>query len=391
MANGARHRRFGNVRRRESGRYQVRYQGPDGEMRSAPNTFATKAEAQRYLVLVEAQMMRGDWIDPERGKITLTEYGERWIVERPKLRPRTVELYSQLFRCHIKPYLGNTTLGRLNTAAVRKWRAGLLAKGVSQSVAAKSYRLLSAIMNTAVREDELIRVNPCRIPGAGKEEAAERPVLTVEQIFALSRLVPERFEALILLTTFGCLRWGEVAGLQRRDLDVTTGTVRVRHALVEQRGGGPVLGPPKSRAGLRTVSLPAVILPTLRAHLDAFVPVDPDAFVFTGPSEGRPPLRRGNFQKLVGWPAAVAAVGVPELHFHDLRHSGNTLAAQTGASLRDLMTRMGHDSPRAALIYQHASSIADRAIAEAVSKAVEDGACRLSGDVVASRTTEGAK
>jgi integrase len=93
-----------------------------------------------------------------------------------------------------------------------------------------------------------------------------------------------------------------------------------------------------------------------------------NAFVFTGPTGAA--IRRGNLNKLLRWPPTVAAMGVPGLHFHDLRHTGNTIAARTGASLRDLMARMGHDSSDAAMIYQHATSAADRAIADAVDKAV---------------------
>lgn len=235
-------------------------------------------------------------------------------------------------------------------------------------MAAKAYRLLRAVLMTAVKEDELIRRNPCRIPGADQEHAPERPVLTVGQVFALVEQVPERYQALILVTTFACLRWGEVAALQWQDIDTGVGTVRVRQAFVEHRGTGLVLRPPKSRAGLRTVALPAVVLPALRKHMRK-VPPRPEAFVFTGPN-GRP-IWRGNFNKLVNWSDAVQAIGVAGLHFHDLRHTGNTLAAGAKTSLRDLMARMGHDSPRAALIYQHATSEADRAIAKAVNAAVE--------------------
>jgi len=131
-------------------------------------------------------------------------------------------------------------------------------------------------------------------------------------------------------------------------------------------------GPTKSRAGRRTVSIPAAIVPVIRRHLAEYVPDDPGALVFTGPSKHRPPMRRNNFAKQVGWRAVVATVGVPGLHFHDLRHTGNTLVAATGASTRDLMTRMGHDSARAALIYQHATARADKAIAEALNSSIDE-------------------
>jgi integrase len=102
-----------------------------------------------------------------------------------------------------------------------------------------------------------------------------------------------------------------------------------------------------------------------------FVGDGPESFVFTGPT-GKP-IRRSNFNQLVRWREAVTVVGAPALHFDDLRHTGNTLAARTGASLRDLMARMGHDSPAAALIYQHATTEADRAIADAVNATLAHG------------------
>jgi integrase len=113
---------------------------------------------------------------------------------------------------------------------------------------------------------------------------------------------------------------------------------------------------------LRTVTVPAAVAEQLRGHLDEFVEENPEAWLFTGVKGGQ--VRRSNFNKSVQWAKVVASMGLAGLHFHDLRHTGNLLAAQTpGATLRDLMGRMGHDSMRAALIYQHASRDADRHIA----------------------------
>jgi integrase len=365
MPNKDGHRRFGNIRKRESGRWQVRYPGPDGVLRSAPQTFATKADAQKYLALAEVQIMRNEWSDPARAKVRLSDYAQRWIGERPNLRPRTVDLYTWLLGKHITPYLGGVQLGRLDTPMIREWRAKLIENGVSVSMAAKVYRLLRAVLMTACNEDRLIPANPCRIKGADVENTPERPTLTARQVFALAEEMPDRFRAFVLLATFANLRWGEISALHRMDVDTGAGTVRVRHQYTERRGVGLVLGPPKSRAGARTVSVPAAIFPVVVEHLARYVGPEPAALVFTGPTGG--PIWRGNFNKLVNWRAAVARIGAPGLHLHDLRHTGNTLAAQTGASLRDLMARMGHDSTAAALIYQHATRGADRAIADAVS------------------------
>ena len=364
MPNKDGHRHFGNARRRESGRWQIRYPGPDGRMRNGTETYPTKALALRALSIIEGQIARREWVDPERGKVTVRDYADRWIAQRPNLRPRTIELYRWLLGKHITPYLGGVPLGRLSTSLVRDWRAELLGNGVSASMTAKAYRLLRAVLMTAVNEDHILPANPCRIPGAGIETPDERPTLTVTQVYDLAGEVPDRFFAMILLTTFASLRYGEVTALQRQDIDLEAGTVRVRQAFVERQRGGLLLGPPKSRAGLRTVAVPAAVMTELRRHLDDYTAPGPAAFVFTGPTGA--PIKRSNFNRLVGWKEAVARIGKPGLHFHDLRHTGNTLAASAGVSTRDLMARMGHDSMAAALIYQHASSEADRAIADAL-------------------------
>jgi integrase len=100
-----------------------------------------------------------------------------------------------------------------------------------------------------------------------------------------------------------------------------------------------------------------------------FVKPGPGALVFPGIMGG--PVRRGNFNKLSGSPHVVEALGMPGLHVHDLRHTGNQFAANCGAGLRDLMARMGHDSERAAMIYQHEARGADKAITDAIDKHVD--------------------
>jgi integrase len=110
----------------------------------------------------------------------------------------------------------------------------------------------------------------------------------------------------------------------------------------------------------RTVSLPAFLVPEVKAHLAEFVRPEPDAYVFLGSKGARP--ARSNFHII--WNKAHCQAGVAHLHLHDLRHTGNTLAAETGATLRELMDRMGHRSTRAALIYLHARDQRDRAITD---------------------------
>ena len=437
MARGNRagRRRFGLIRQLPSGRYQASYLGTDGQRKYAPETYGRKSEAERFLSLIEVQLARGSWTDPERGKIKLGDYGAAWVSQRPNLRIRTRELYMWLFEKHIRPGLGEVALGKLSTQFIREWRAQLIENGVSESVAAKAYRLLRAILMTAVEEDGILPRNPCRLKGAGIEKAPERPVLNVAQVFALADLIgcrpvgnirkidqgyrlryraknglmvsyhhpfssrgqaertlfqlmhedradhtrDDRLRAMVLLAALASLRWGEITALHRQDLDLTSATVRVRVAFTEQTNGTMVLGRPKSRAGVRTVNIPRSLVPDLQFHLDKYAENRPDALVFTGIKGG--PLRRSGWSKLTRWTHVVAVLGVPGLHFHDLRHTGNMLAAATGATTRDLMRRMGHDNERAALIYQHATNRADQAIAQGLDallkaqrEAADDGA-----------------
>jgi integrase len=444
MANRYRHRRFGNIRKRESGRYQIRYPGPDGRMRTGPETYERKSDAERALSLIEAQMISGEWTDSDRSKIKFQDYAAYWITQRAGLRPRTIDLYTWLCGKHINPYLGGVPLGRLSTPMIREWRAKLLRSGVSVTMAAKAYRLLHSILATAVEEDKILARNPCRVRGAAAERASERPVLTVAQVFELAELVgrrpvgnirrlpaggyrlrfrrhgimrtaPEvhisrraaeaalwtmghegnadcdqdrRYRSLVLLATFASLRWGEVTALRRCDLDLAAGIVRVRAACAERSTGELVLGPPKSRAARCIVGIPQSITSALREHLSLFVGPEPEALIFPG-AKGWP-LRRSNFNKMSSWPYAIRSIGAEGLHFHDLRHTGNHFAAASGVSLKDLTARMGHDSERAAIIYQHEAQGADLAITNAIDAHIESAnpgrgqAADYSGDVLRS-------
>lgn len=218
MANKDGHRRFGNIRKLPSGRYQIRYPGPDGRLQNGPDTYSRIADAQRALSLAEVRLAAGEWTSPERAKVQLADYTRLWIAQRAGLRPRTVDIYSWLLRRYIAPRLGAVPLGKLTTPMIREWRAGLLADGVSDSMAAKSYRLLRAVLTTAVEEDKIIPRNPCKIRGAGEEHAPERPVLTVAQVFDLADRVGRRPVGNIRKLNSGGYRLR--FGAQRRDADL---------------------------------------------------------------------------------------------------------------------------------------------------------------------------
>ncbi len=362
-------RRFGRVRKLPSGRYQARYQDPTGTDRPAPHTFATKTDADRWLNAVEGDILSGAWRNPDAGRITLGTYLPTWIDHRANLRPRTVQLYRWLYKRYLEQTFCGVMIADITPGLVRAWRAELVASGTTATMIAKAYRLLHAVLNTAL-DDELIRRNPCRIRGAGEAHTPERPIASVAQVLDLAGRVPARFRALILLAAFTSLRYGELVALRRTDLGPRLATVTVRSTLSTLTNGTIMFGPPKSAAGRRTVTIPKAIRDDLRLHLRDYVADQPDALIFTG-AKGAP-LRRSGFQTQSHWADAIAQTGLNGFHFHDLRHTGNTLAADTGASLADLMARMGHGSARAAMIYQHATQQRDTTIADALSDSIAE-------------------
>jgi integrase len=356
-----RRREYGSLRHLPSGRWQARYPGSDGRLRPAPQTFPSRQAAAGWLASLQTDLARGAWVDPSRGEEPLADYATAWLAQRVDLRPRTHELYAGLLERHLLPHLGSTPLAALSPAVVRRWHAERLRAGLGQSRVAKAYRLLKAILNTAVADEVLLR-NPCVLRGVAAERTPERIPPTVEQAYAVADALDEHWRMLVVLAVWSGLRWGELTPLRRRSVDLTTGQVSVSEQFV-QTSGRVSLGPPKSDAGRRVVHLPPHVLPELGEHLDRWVGPGPDAWLFTG-TKGAP-LTRTNFTH--HWARARTAAGVPSVRFHDLRHLSATLAATAGATTRELMSRMGHSSPRAALIYQHALADRDRQVAEALS------------------------
>jgi integrase len=220
-------------------RYDVRYRAPDGTARM--RTFKTKRDAERYENTVEADKIRGAWVDPRRGKVTLEEYAKEWLSNRPTLRVRTRETYETQLRLHIYPHLGKTEIARVSPTAVRSWYAQIT-RDVSPSQAAKCYRLLRTILTTAVTDELMIR-NPCRIEGAGIERSAERPQATPEQVFELAAAVPERYRAFILLAGFAGPRLGELLGLRSRHVDLLHATITIEQQEQQLNNGQLIIAP----------------------------------------------------------------------------------------------------------------------------------------------------
>lgn len=341
-------------------RYRVRW-WQDG--RRCERWSPTLVAARGIKTQAEADALAGVAIDPRSGARLLNDYFEEWlagrIVKGRPLTPATRLGYDRLWKRTIRPGLGRSQLRAIRPEHVRAWHGEVTGRAGADQ-AAKAYRLLRAVMTTA-EADELIRLSPCRIRGGGQEHSAERPMVPTALVLELADAIDERYRALVLLAGFGGLRTGESLGLRRVDVDLLHREVHVVGQAQEIAGQGRVLREPKSDAGRRVVALPTMVASSIEEHLAAFTENDREVPVFTGPEGG--PLRRATLSS--AWRAAVKVTGAPAgLRLHDLRHHAATLTARMpGVTTKELMARIGHSSPRAALIYQHATQERDRAIA----------------------------
>ncbi|MEV6014664.1 tyrosine-type recombinase/integrase [Streptomyces sp. NPDC051997] len=168
-------------------------------------------------------------------------------------------------------------------------------------------------------DDGLIERNPCRVKGAGTVTHTERPFLFVPEVYRLADAVPPHCRVLVLLAAFAALRFGELAALQRRDIDLEARTVSVRRSYSETRTDGLTVKAPKSAAGVRTVAFPVSLVPEPAHHLAAHAEAGRTGLVFVGARGGV--LRRNNFRRI--WLRTLAATGLGDIHFHDLRHTEN--------------------------------------------------------------------
>jgi integrase len=198
--------------------------------------------------------------------------------------------------------------------------------------------------------------------GRGNGAVAEVRAPSPEQVHDLTAAVPGRYQALVSTAGFAGLRWGELAGLRRSRVDLLHRTITVAEQLTEV-DGTLAFGLPKTEAGNRTVVVPRFLVEILERHLTEYSDRGPEGLVFPAAEGG--PMRRSNFRRRI-WEPATRKTGLVGVRFHDLRHTAGTQTAIAGATTKELIARLGHSSPRAALIYQHATAERDARIADAL-------------------------
>jgi integrase len=343
-------------------RYVVRYRTPAGEPRK--ETFRTRREANQRVHAIEADKMRGGWLDPRRASRPFGEIAEEWFASNPAKRSSTRARDRSVLDRHVLSTLERIPVGSVTPRGVQglvsEWSARMGPRSVR-----RCYDVVRAVFNYAVESDVIART-PCRSIKLPPVEHKARHVVTADELAALADELGSGYALMAYLGALLGLRWGEVAGLRVGRVDFLAGTVEVAEQSTRGEGGRAVFGPPKSEAGRRVLSAPREMVDMLAAHLArrGLTGADTDAFVFVSPN-GQP-LDYSHWRRRVWLPACERA-GLGGLVFHDLRRAAATALVLEHVDMKTAQTMLGHSDPRLTLgLYAQSSRDAARAAAEAM-------------------------
>ena len=342
--------------------WQARYRAPDGTERS--KNFGRKLDAERFLTHIEHSKLRGEWVDPHNAKQLFGPWAERVFAARVDGRPSTRALDDAMLRNHVLPEFGDRPLGSIHQVEVKEWVAELR-ETLSASTVRKAYGVLTRVFDEAVDAGYLFR-SPCRNVRLPVSEKVEKRFLSLAEVRSLLDTIDSRYRLFVLTAVFTGLRFGELAGLTRKRLDLAGKSLRVEEILVEVQGR-LILGVPKTRMSIRKISLPGFLVEELAGHVAR---TTTESFVFTSP-EGKS-LRRASWRQRFWLPAVAASVREP-CRFHDLRHTHAALMIAKGVHPKVLQERLGHASAKTTLdVYGHLFDGADAAAVETLGSAWED-------------------
>lgn len=361
---------------REGSRWRARYYAPN--RRRVSKSFGRKRDAERWLAAQAVDHQRGRWVDEQKGRLPYGDWVERWWATTVASRPSTRERDRNYLDYYILPQFDRWPLASIRQPDVAAWVAALANRGLAPATVKKALQIFGRTMKDAVHA-EMIAAAPLRGVRAPSVEADERRFLTATEVARLADCIHPRYRALVLVGGYGGLRIGELAGLRVGRVDELRSTVAVAEILVDLPGR-LVFGPPKTRAGRRSVPLPRPVMSELRTHIDGWSdPHDPEALVFTAPRGGplRPTTWRPRF-----WKPAVAAAGIAGIQPHGLRHTAVALWIAGGATPVQVARRAGHSSTSVVLDrYGHLYPEGDDQLDERLSAAYASAAAEPAGDV----------
>jgi len=338
-------------RLRRDGRtsWRAHYRAPSGAQRN--KTFDRKVDAERFLAGVEHSKIVGSYVDPMLARVTVGEWAARWLAGQAHVKPSTHQRYAGILRNQVLPRWESTKLSSVSHAEVQDWVTSL-SRSHSPATVQKVHRVLSLILDLAVKDGRLARnvAQGVNLPPVTKHE---HRYLNHDQVDDLAQATGypadpskhssydtrnnEMYRLVVLFLAYTGVRFGEMAALRVARLDLARHRAVVAESVTPVQGQGLVWGTPKTHQR-RDVPIP----PFLSAELAVLIrDKEPDDLVFGGIRNGQP-LRVSTFRG--SFSVAAAAIGVPDLHPHQLRHTAASLAIASGADVKVVQQMLGHAS-----------------------------------------------
>ena len=317
--------------------YKVRYRDASGKHHSETKT--RLFDAERRKAEIEIALATATWRDPRRGELSFAEWAQSWLPTRFDLRPTTWARLETTMQKQVLPHFGSVPLNRITNAMVREWVSILLSSGLSAATTRKAVFGLRQCLAAAIA-DERIQFNPASAVPLPTERQKPPRYLSQSEVERLVDQMPRQYRALVLVGAYAGLRWGEAAGLRRRDIDPLRSRIRVTSTAVQLRGRVTLDNEPKTTRSKRSVPVARSVMRRLEQHLSEFVDPTADALVFTAPAGG--PLFR-SWGRAVLRPAVLRA-GLDDINFHGLRHSFVAIMVAAGCNLREVSEWAGHNS-----------------------------------------------
>lgn len=364
-------RQFGTIRKLPSGRWQARYRDAlTNRLSSAPTTYATKADAHRYLATVEADMTRGQWHDPRLGDLTFEEWAKRYLDVAGHKAATTRSRDETVLRVHLVSALGSRRLAGITPLDVQHI-VNEMAATLAPATVRTNYGVLRAVLNAAVDDGRIART-PCRRITLPRNGDTPRRALEPSELHRLAGAMPSEYRSLVYVGGVLGLRWSEIAGLRVGRVNISGRTLEIAEAIKYVSGRLVIDGLVKSKAALRTLGLPDELAAILSGHLAQQCLSEADAFVFSSP-RGRP-VNYQNFMLRI-WKPAVTKAGLEGVTAHDLRHSAATYLDAVGAPEQLIRRRLGHGSSDITRrVYVHVLDQTEQRVTRALGRLVWDSA-----------------
>jgi len=328
--------------RKHRNKWQVLYRDPARHRERSAGVFDRKVDANRVKSSIERDIATNNWFDRDAGAVSLDEWARRWQASTTALAPASVAAYDSLLRTWILPTFGDSNLADITAMDVREWVASMQSQGCSPGRAGHALMLLRQILATAV-DDRRIQTNPTISVKSPKVQHRERPYLQPHEIAELANTVPEQYRALVLVMGVAGLRFGEAAALQRGDIDILRGSIRVSKSVSESHTYGKgerveVKSPKNGKA--RNVRIPRFLAEALNQHLQAFTPPDPEARLFKENTGAL--MRATRFRRWILLPALESAGLNKKVTAHDLRHSAAAAMIAVNPNPQLIKQQLGH-------------------------------------------------